>query len=134
MALVAVATIAVVVKYPGVLRAHGDEAAGNSALSYEDREIAGGNGVVADQQAVYAARGIIPEDETYRLAVSADYAGGTELTVPHVESYYHYFLMPRRVASDARWIICYACDLDEYGPQAEVVWKGTEGVSIVRLG
>jgi hypothetical protein len=132
--LVAVATVAVVVKYPGVLDQHGGEASRNSALSYADREIAGGNGVVADQDAVYAARGIIPEDEAYRIAVNPDYPGGTDLTVPHVESYYHYFLMPRRVAADAHWVICYACDLEQYGPGFEVVWEGDEGVSIVRIG
>jgi hypothetical protein len=132
--LVALATSAVVVKYPAVLGDAGDEASRKSSQSYADREIAGGNSVVADQAAVYAARGIIPEDETYRVAVNPDYPGGSDLTVPFVGSYYQYFLMPRRPAEDAPWIICYACDLDEYGPGSRVVWKGDEDISIVRVG
>lgn len=132
--LVAIATVAVIVEYPFVLRDLGDDASRNSSLSYADREIAGGNSVVADQLAVYAARAIIPEDETYHVAVDPDYGEGSELTVPFVESYYRYFLMPRRSAETARWVICYGCDLEQYGPQSEVVWEGSEGISIVRTG
>jgi hypothetical protein len=129
--LVAVAVAAVVVKFPTVLRDVGDEASRKSSQSYADREIAGGNSVVADQAAVYAARGIIPEDETYRVIVNARFTGGSELTVPHVESYYQYFLMPRRQDASPQWIICYDCDLQEY-PGSEVVWQGDEDISVVR--
>lgn len=131
--LVAVAVIAVLVRYPAVLRQAGRDAARNSDLSYSDREIAGGNGVVADQIAVYAARGIIPENATYRVVVDRGFKGGSPQTVPFVDSYYRYFLMPRRPAEDARWLICYACDLESYGSRAQVVWKGDEDVSIVRI-
>lgn len=132
--LVAVAVVAVVLAYPGVLREVGREASRNSALSYSDREVAGGNGLVADQNAVYAARALIPEHDTYHVAVSPDYEGGSDLTRDHVAGYYRYFLVPRRPAEKAPWIVCYGCDLSEYGAGVEVVWRGDEDISILRVG
>ena len=131
--LVAAATLAVLVTYPDVLRELGREASRNSALSFSDREIAGGNGLVEDQIAVYAARGLIPEDATYHVAVSPEFEAESDLTGQYVGSYYRYFLMPRRPAEDAPWVICYGCDLTEYGSRADVVWEDDSGISIVRI-
>ena len=131
--LVAVATLAVVVSYPGLLRELGDDAAANTALSYADREIAGGNGIVVDQEAVYAARSLIPQHASYHVAVGAGYVG-QELTRDHVASYYRYFLMPRRPVENARWVVCYGCDTSQYGDETEVVWSGDEDISILRVG
>jgi len=131
--LVGVATLAAVVSLPREIRDLGRDASRNSALSFSDREIAGGNGVVADQAAVYEARARIPEGESFHVAVGSEFKGGTDLTVPFVESYYQYFLMPRRPADDAPWIICYGCDLTEYGESAQVVWENGEGIAIARI-
>lgn len=131
--LVLVTALVVVVRLPTVLRDLEEEAASNSALSFTDREIAGGNALVADQAVAYAARSLIPEDASYHVAVDGNYRGGTDLTVPYVETYYHYFLMPRRPADDAEWVVCYACDLAEEGDRATVVWRGPEDTSIVRI-
>ena len=54
--LVAAVGIAVVVTYPGLVREAGEEADTNSTQAYVDREVAGGNGLVASQQVLYAAR------------------------------------------------------------------------------
>ena len=116
--LVGVTTFAAAVRFPAVVGELGDDAARNSALSFADREIAGGNGLVAEQTAVYEARGRIPEDGTYHVAAGPDFPGGSDLTVPYVASYYQYFLMPRRPAEDAPWLICYGCDLEAYGGRA----------------
>jgi hypothetical protein len=131
--VVAVTAGAALARYPALLRDLGDEASGNAALSYSDREIAGGNGLVADQTAVYAARAVIPEDETFNVVVSPSFEGGSSETVQYVASYYRYFLVPRRMAENARWVICYGCDRATYGDAAEVVWEGDEGISIVRV-
>jgi hypothetical protein len=130
--LVGTALVAVVVAYPRVLDDLGDDASRNSALSYSDREIAGGNGLVADQTAVYAARGVIPEDETYRVDVGTGFTGGSDLTPAYVASYYRYLLLPRRPAEDAPWIVCYGCDLSRFA-KADVVWKDENGISIARV-
>jgi hypothetical protein len=130
--LLAVALVSVAIRYPQVLSDLGDAASRNSALSFSDREIAGGNSVLPDQSAAYAARGRIPEDETYRVAFGPGFARGTSLTRPYAESYYLYFLMPRRQAADAPWVLCHGCDVAELGSRAEVVWEGPESVSIVR--
>jgi hypothetical protein len=132
--LVAVATLAAVIRYPSLIGEMNRQASSNSNLSYADRDIAGGNGLVVDQAAVYAAQALIPEDATYRVSVDPNYAGGSELTIPFVDSYYRYFLMPRRPAESAPWVICYSCDLSQYGPDVEVVWEGAEGISIARVG
>jgi hypothetical protein len=131
--LVAVTMVAAAIRYVHAVRHLGEAAVRNSALSYTDREIAGGNSVLPDQAAAYVARGLIPKDETYHVAFGADYAGGTPLTRPFAESYYLYFLMPRRPSDDARWLICYGCDLAEYGDRAKVMWRGPDEVSIVRV-
>jgi len=131
--LVGVATLAAVVGLPRVVRDLGRDASRNSALSFADREIAGGNGVVADQAAVYEARDRIPEDESFHVVVGPEFPEGTDLTVPFVESYYQYFLMPRRPRDDAPWIICYGCDLAEYGERAQVVWENGAGIEIARI-
>jgi hypothetical protein len=130
--LVAVAAIAVVAVYPRVLDELGDDASRNSALSFADRDIAGGNGLVVDQAAVYAARGLIPEDETYHVIVGPGYEGGSDLTRTYVDSYYRYFLLPRRPADDASWIVCYGCDLSSY-ETAKVLWEDDEGISIAQV-
>jgi hypothetical protein len=131
--LVATAAIAVVVTYPSLVRESGDEASANSAQTYIDRAVAGGNGLVANQQAVFAARALMPADATYHVAIAPDYTGGDELTQAHVASYFRYFLVPRRPAERAPWVVCYGCDLGEYGPDAEVLWRGEDDVSIVHV-
>jgi hypothetical protein len=130
--LVVTTVVAVAVSYPQVLRELGDDAAANSALSYADREIAGGNGIVVDQAAVYAARSLIPRDATYHVAIGPDFRE-QELTRDHVASYYRYFLMPRRPAESASWIVCYGCDRSEYGDRVEVVWSDGGSLSILRV-
>ncbi|HEX4746058.1 MAG TPA: hypothetical protein VFU99_04160 [Gaiellaceae bacterium] len=129
--LVAATLVAVGIRYPALIGDLGDEASRSSDLSYSDREIAGGNGLVVDQTAVYAARALIPDDDTFNVVVNPAFEGGTPETVVHVAGYYRYFLMPRRMAESADWVICYACDWSAYGHGAEVVWEGTDGISIV---
>lgn len=131
--LVATTTVAVAVRYPTLIRDLGNDASRNSALSYADRDIAGGNGVVVDQGMVYAARALIPRDEPFSISVNPEYAAGSDLTVPFVDSYYRYFLMPSRLIEGASWVICYDCDLGEYGTSARTVWQGSDGISIVKV-
>ena len=131
--LVLVTAVAAAFAYPAVVDDLGDEASNNDSLSFSDREIAGGNGVVDDQQAVYEARARIPSDETYHVAVSDDFNAESVLTVPYVSNYFEYFLMPRRPAEGAPWVICYGCDVTAYGDDAAEVWTNGEGISILRV-
>lgn len=131
--VVAVTAAAALARYPSLLRDLDQRADANSTLSYADREIAGGNGLVADQTAVYAARALIPEDETFNVVVASSFEAGTDETVQHVAGYYRYFLMPRRMAESAKWVICYACDRAEYGARARVVWEGSDDISILLI-
>jgi len=109
-------------------------AARNSALSFSDREIAGGNSIVIDQEAAYEARVLIPPTETYRVRVGPRLRNPTSLTTTYVESWFRYFLMPRRPSADAPWIVCYGCDLTDLGPSYDIRWHDRNGISIGRLG
>lgn len=105
----------------------------NSAVSFSDREIAGGNSILVDQHAAYEARGLIPENETYRVVTGSGVKDPTSLTLAFVESWFRYFLMPRRPASDANWVICYGCDFSQLGGSYAVLWRDANGISIGRL-
>ena len=118
---------------PRALSDFGDVASNNSALSFSDREIAGGNGIVVDQEAVYEARALIPHDGRYRVVTGSGLKNPTSLTLPFVESWYRSFLMPRRPAADARWIICYGCDVSKLGGPYRLLWQDADGISVGKL-
>jgi len=129
-----VSTCALVgVHYVKAVSQLGDTASGNSALSFDDREIAGGNSIVVDQRAPYEARASIPPDSTYRVVVGKRLLDRTPLTEEFVTTWLTYFLMPRRPAPDAHWVICYGCDSSTLGDHYDPVWQDGEGISIGRL-
>lgn len=109
----------------------GETASANAALNYDDREFAGGNSLVVDKRALYQARALIPEDGRYRIVTGPGVEGANELTEPYIDQFVRYFLMPRRPAADADWILCYGCDPSSLAPTATVVWDGGAGVSIL---
>jgi hypothetical protein len=108
-------------------------ASDNSALSFADRDIAGGNSIVVDQEAAYEARALIPPRAAYRVAVGPSIRGATSLTASFVTGWFLSFLMPRRQASGARWIICYGCDRSTLGASFELRWEDDSGISIGAL-
>lgn len=112
----------------------GDQASINGAANYDDREFGGGNSLVEDKRALYEARALIPPDGTYRLVPGPNVVDATELTEPYIDQFARYFLMPRRPAFDASWIICYGCDPALLEARTEVVWDGGGGISIHRTG
>jgi hypothetical protein len=105
----------------------GVESASNAALNFDDREFAGGNGLVV-ANALYEARGLIPEDEAYRVFLGPHLKGAPEIT-----EFARYFLMPRRPAAEARWILCYECDPASLDESFEVVWRNDRGILLGRL-
>jgi hypothetical protein len=109
-------------------------ATANSELSFADREFGGGNGIVLDQQAAYAAEALIPAHATYRLLTGSGLKEPTSLTLVFVDSWFRYFLMPRRPADAARWLICYGCDTSQFGGKYTPRWQDDRGISIGRLG
>ena len=129
----AVAVVVIAVYLPRAVSDLGDVASNNAALSYSDREIAGGNGIVVDQEAAYQARALIPAHARYRVVTGSGVKGATNLTPLFVDAWFRTFLMPRRPASDAHWVICYACDLAKLGGRYSVVWQNGGGISIGRL-
>ena len=111
----------------------GDDATRHSEANFDDREFGGGNSLVVDKRALYEARALIPEDETYRVIPGPGVEGATELTEPYIDQFARYFLMPRRPALDARWILCYGCDRAELGDGFQAVWDGGGGIVLGTL-
>jgi hypothetical protein len=130
--VIAVGVVAAIYLVKAVVKLD-DTADANSAMSYADREIAGGNSILIDQDAAYEARALIPSAATYRVRVGPGLRNATPLTSTYVESWFDYFLMPRRPAGNARWIICYGCDRSELGPSFVERWRDDNGISIGRL-
>ena len=95
--------------------------------------VTGGNGIVSDQEAVYQAKAIIPKSARYRVVTGSGLRNPTSLTLAFVDSWYRYFLMPRRPDVGARWIICYGCDASKLGRPYAILWQDDDGISIGRL-
>jgi hypothetical protein len=127
----AVVVIALAFLYPDSLREANESARRNASLDLIDRQVGGGNSVIPDQGLLVEARGRIPVDETFTIALGEPQDGWTDLTAPFAESFARHFLLPRRVAPDAPWILCFACDPGAF-PGAETVWVGDDGLSILR--
>lgn len=130
LACVGIVLAALLTHYPAAVREADSRATSNAALSYADREFAGGNAVVADQGGLYQARGLIPAWGSYAVSVGSPVDGWTDLTAPFVTWYARYFLLPRRQVDDAPWILCYACDPAAH-PGFSTVWTGSDGISIL---
>ncbi|MGH3065671.1 MAG: hypothetical protein ACRDOF_05140 [Gaiellaceae bacterium] len=112
----------------------GADADRNARLNFDDREFAGGNSLVVDKRALYEARALIPESGSYRVVAGPEVDGATELTEPYIDQFARSFLMPRRPAANATWVICYGCVITELGAHADVVWDNGGGIALVRVG
>ena len=129
----AVAAVAVLVELPRALDRLGDRAEASSKLTYEDREMGAGLGVVADQRALREARALIPADGSYDVVTGpAAIRGATGLTRNFIEAFAASFLLPRRHSNSSPWVLCYGCDADSVGEDVRVVWTNGEGVSLLR--
>lgn len=128
---VAVILVAVVVRYPDAFGDARDTARANAALDLVDRDLGAGNSVFPDQALLVEARGLIPSDESFAVALGDPQPGWTALTAGSGEQFLRSYLLPRRLEPDARWIVCLACNRNAY-PGADAVWEGDHGMSILR--
>ena len=115
---------------PRALDRLGDEASRNASLSFADRQVAGGNSIIPDQQAAYQARLLIPRDSSYRVVVGSGLKEKTDLTERFALPWLTYFLLPRRPSDSATWVICMGCDTSTLGGGFAVRWQDEEGISI----
>ena len=115
--------VAVAWLYP---RAFGDAnrtARANVQLDILDRQLGGGNSVLPAQAIAIEARGRIPADGTFAVAVGPRPPEWSVLADPDsLENYMRYFLLPRRIDPGAPWILCFACDRTVF-PGAQAVWE-----------
>jgi hypothetical protein len=123
----------VAVELPKRLGDLGDVSSANASLSYADREIAGGNSVLADQLLAYEARAILPLDASYRVVIGPKLTRQATLSTASVPSWLRYFLMPRRQDDGSRWVVCYGCDPARLGARYQPLWSDDFGISVGRL-
>jgi hypothetical protein len=135
LALVAVAFATLLVTLPQAVDRLQDRASRWSSFTLEDREFAAGNSVVPDKQLLYEARGVIPRDEAFRVALGGQPVENEQaLTRVGMEVFARYFLAPRRLLrDDARWVVCVGCEVEKAAPGGEVVWTNGGGSSLIRL-
>jgi hypothetical protein len=127
---VVVAAIGIAVGFVSALREHDATADANASLDWADREVAWGNGWTLSQEALYAARSLIPAGADYQVNVAPADRFDDPLTGPFVANYLHSFLMPRHPRDRAAWIVCYRCDRPA---GSAVVWADDDAsVSILR--
>ena len=132
--VVAVTLVVVAIEFPQRISGLGDTARANASLSYADREIAGGNSVLADQLLAYEARSILPAGEPYRLAIGSKLTKQASLSTASLPGWLGYFLLPRREDDRARWVICYGCDTSALGGIYTAIWQDDLGISVGRTG
>lgn len=128
---VAITLVALAVRYPDAIHDANETARANAALDLVDRDLGAGNSVFPDQALLVEARGLIPSDESFAVAVGDPQPGWTSLTASSGELFLRSFLLPRRLDPGAHWILCLACDRAAY-PDTDVVWEGNDGLAILR--
>jgi len=127
----AVVAIAVLLhEVPHAVRTLGSEAHANASLSFADREIAGGNSILVDQLAAYAARGLIPPNEPFLVVTGSGLKETTPLTLQAISPWLSFFLMPRRQERGARWVVCYGCDPSKLNGTYRALWQDDKGISV----
>jgi hypothetical protein len=132
--VVAVSVAMVAVKLPTAVHRLANDANANAALSFADRDIAGGNSVLADQLLAYEARSVIPAGAPYRLVVGPNLKKQASLSTASLPGWLRYFLMPRRESESSPWVICYGCDPAGLGARYQLLWSDEYGISVGRLG
>ena len=128
---VTVLLVALAVRYPDAFHDANETARANAALDVVDRVVGAGNSVFPDQALLVEARGLIPPDESFAVAVGPPQPGWTELTATGADLFLRSFLLPRRPDPEARWIVCVGCDRGDY-PGADAVWEGEDGLSVLQ--
>jgi len=132
--VVAVTLVLVAIELPKRVSELGRTTHDNASLSYADREIAGGNSVLADQLLAYEARSIVPPGEPYRVVIGSKLTKQASLPTTSLPGWLQYFLLPRRQEGKARWVICYGCDPSSLGGAYTAVWSDDYGISVGRVG
>jgi hypothetical protein len=128
---VAVMGVAALVGTVHVVTDRDERADRNSAFDWADREIAWGNGWMLSQDALYAARSLIPPGAEYTVEKGPESAFQDPLTYRFAEGYWRYWLMPRHQVGGARWVVCMRCERDDL-PGARVLWEDTDaGVAVI---
>ena len=119
--------------YPRTIQRLGRTADENSALSFQDRAIAGGNGVVVTQDALVYAKAVIPRDASYQVVMGPNLPDQKRQFLAFVPDFFRYYLMPRRPSNAATWIVCYGCERARLGGRFQVVADLGDGIAVGRL-
>jgi hypothetical protein len=77
----------------------------------------------------------MPEHATYRVLIGPNMHGVHRFTRPVAKDFLTYYLLPRRRTDspDARWILCYGCDLSDLNGHLQILADGGNGILFGRM-
>ena len=123
-AVVVVALVAALVRYPPAVRALNNRAAYNARLSDVHRDLELADRVGIDRDFVLATIRHIPERDSYAVATGPAAPQPTRLALPALRGYLQNLLLPRfQTERDPRWLVCYGCDASASGGRFSPVWR-----------
>src|SRR2546425_3871937 len=138
--VVAIAFVALVVRFPAALRGFDHRAARNAAQSPVDRLIAAADPLDIDNQFLGHALGLLPEHARYAVARPANVAeasrqGIVPTTFNALPGYVQFLLLPRRQVdpAEADWLLCYGCDLGPFRRRLDLGWRDGNGLAVGKL-
>ena len=125
----------VVFNFPHALRTLHERVAVNVTKGTPGRELIAADGLGISQEFVERARELVPPDTSYALVDPAPAAGAAPTTRAALGPYLRFVLFPRKEVepADARWLLCYLCDLATVDVRATPVWRDGSGLVIAQV-
>jgi len=131
----AAALVTGLVEFPSAFHELQSRAAANAALAPELRPLEGARGVDISSPFMLAASALIPRNETFVVATGPNIQVSTPITLTALAPFMQTWLLPRRAADpkDAQWLLCYGCDLGQWGRRLDVKYNDGTGAVIARI-
>ena len=133
--VVAAALVCGLVEFPSAFRELQSRSSANAALPAELRPLAGARGVDISSPFMLAARDLVPEGQTFVVVTGPHIQISTPITLTALPPFMQTWLLPRRAADEktAQWLLCYGCDLSQWGKRLDVKYDDGTGAVIARI-
>jgi hypothetical protein len=133
--VVAAALVCGLVEFPSAFRELQGRASANAAQPAELRPLAGARGVDISSPFMLAAAAVIPEDGTFVVVTGPHISVSTPITLTALAPFMQTWLLPRRAvdSKSAQWLLCYGCDLSQWGGKLDEKYNDGTGAVIARI-
>jgi len=135
-ALVLAAALACgLIEFPAAFRDLQTRAAANATQPADYRPLTGARGVDISSPFMLAADSLIPVGETFVVETGSHVQVSTPITLTALAPFMQTWLLPRRAvdAKSAQWLLCYGCDLGQWGRRLDVKYNDGSGIVIARV-